>query len=166
MSRTAPNARLATAGDKLIRYTAVQVTQAIEMLEERIATAHHGSNSGDTVHSSEVSNPTERAGLTRYALAAELDKLRDAISDCCHTIDLLTKRAEQAQRWITGADKATIDASSLCKSGQQGKDGALDWGDPLCDRLATKAGMCSTHYMRWYRHRCEHSIDTSKDFAA
>ena len=164
MSRTQPNARLQSAADKLARYTAVQVTLAVESLRDRIAHAHEAGGDSERVHTSDMPNPTEAAGLSRYALGAELEELRDAISDACHTLDLLAKRAEDVQRWCS-AD-ATPEQVQLCKHNQAGREGVLEWGDPLCDRMPTKGGLCGAHYMRWYRHRAEHGIDTSKDFAA
>lgn len=164
MSRTQPNARLVSAGDKLTRYTSVQVTAAVEVLRDRIRHAHEGGGGGERVHTSDMPNPTEAAGLSRYALTAELEELRDMITDACSCLDLLAQKAERIQRWCDPGDKPGEQA--LCKQGQHGKEGALEWGDPLCDRLPTKGGMCGAHYMRWWRHRVDHGIDTSRDFAA
>lgn len=163
MSRTAPNARLLSAGEKLMRYTSVQVTLAVESLRDRIAHAHEPTGDSERVHTSDMPNPTEAAGLSRYALTAELEELRDTITDACHTLDLLARKAEEVQRWT---NQGQVEQLVLCKHGQHGKEGALDWGDPLCDRMPIKGGMCGAHYMRWYRHRTEHGIDTSRDFAA
>lgn len=164
MSRTQPNARLLSAADKLERYTAVQVTLAVEVLRDRIAHAHEGGGGGERVHTSDMPNPTEAAGLSRYALTTELELGRDMITDACRCLDLLAKWAEDVQRWCAPADP--VQQAQLCKHNQAGREGVLDWGDPLCDRMPTKGGLCGAHYMRWYRHRAEHGIDTSKDFAA
>lgn len=164
MSRTQPNARLLAAADKLERYTAVQVANAINMLRDRIAHAHEPTNNSERVHTSDMPNPTEAAGINRTTWNAELDDLTIAIHDACHTLDLLAKRATDIQHWCNPGDK--IEQAQLCKHNQTGREGVLEWGDPLCDRMPTKAGLCGAHYMRWYRHRAEHGIDTSKDFAA
>ena len=164
MSRTQPNARLQSAGDKLTRYTAVQVTLAVEALRDRIAHAHEGNGGGERVHTSDMPNPTEAAGISRYAFTLELEELRDMITDACACLDLLARKAEDVQRWCLPADP--VQQAQLCKHNQAGREGVLEWGDPLCDRMPTKAGLCGAHYMRWYRHRAEQGIDTSKDFAA
>jgi hypothetical protein len=67
-----------------------------------------------------------------------------------------------------GADDAPPEPEPLrpCKEGQQGKEGATVWGDPLCDMPPTKGGCCDRHYFAWYRHRKAKGIDTTKDFAA
>ena len=51
-----------------------------------------------------------------------------------------------------------------CATGQVGKEGAIEWGDPLCLLPQVKGGMCQGHYYKWYRHRQDHGIDTSRDF--
>jgi hypothetical protein len=51
-----------------------------------------------------------------------------------------------------------------CRDGQVGKDGTLDWGDATCQDGATKGGLCSRHYMAWYRWRQANGVDTSRMF--
>lgn len=164
MSRHQPNQRLLTAADKLARYTAVQVTAAVEMLRDRIAHAHEDSGQGERVATSDMPNPTERAGMVRHAASSQLEDLRDAITDACNTLDKLAVMAQDAQRWCQ--PNAQAEELKLCKHGQHGRDGVVEWGDPLCDRLPDKLGMCSREYMRYYRWCNEHGVDRSRDFEA
>lgn len=159
-----PNERLATAADKLARYTAVQVTRAAEMLRDRIAHAHDDGGTGERVASSDVPDPTARAAGVRYAASAQLEDLRTAVTDACHTLDKLAEMAQDAQRWCQPNHAGP--ELKLCKHGQQGRDGVVEWGDPLCDRLPDKLGMCSREYMRYYRWCNEHGVDRSRDFEA
>jgi len=162
MSRNAPNARLVSAADKLARYTAAQVTAAVEVLRDRIAHAHTDSGEGERVHTSDLSNPTERAGLARYMLTLELENLRDSITDACAVLDQLAETAVGIQRAC--APNVKPEELKLCKHGQQGREGAVEWGDPLCDRLPVKLGMCEREYMRYRRHCEQHGIDRRKDY--
>ena len=164
MSRHAPNQRLLTAADKLARYTAVQVTAAVEMLRDRIAHAHDDNGQGERVTTSDMPNPTERAGMVRYEATDQLDDLREAIGDACNTLDKLAAMAQDAQRWCQ--PDMQPEEVKLCKHGQGGRDGALEWGDPLCDRLPVKLGMCTREYMRYYRWCADHGIDRARDFEA
>ena len=123
MTRNGPNARLQSAADKLHRYTAQQVTNAVEMLRDRIAHAHQDSGSGETVHTSDIANPTATVALQRVAWTAELEDLRDAITDACHTLDLLATRAEDIQRWCNPSTPAA--EIKLCKHGQVGLQGVI-----------------------------------------
>jgi hypothetical protein len=164
MSRHQPNQRLLTAADKLARYTAVQVTAAVEMLRDRIAHAHEDNSQGERVTTSDMPDPTARAAGVRYAASTQLEALRDAITETCSTLDKLADMATEAQRWCQ--PNAQAEELKLCKHGQHGRDGVVEWGDPLCDRLPDKLGMCSREYMRYYRWCNEHGVDRSRDFEA
>ena len=166
MTRTTrPNERLVNAGDKLIRYTATQYTQTIDMLTDRIAHAHYPNGTdNEPVHTSAIGDPTSSSGLARSAYNDELDMLVMAHHDAIHVLDQLAHRCERLQRWANPCTPA--EELKLCKHGQQGRDGVLQWGDPLCDRLPDKLGMCSRDYMRYYRWCAEHGVDRTKDFAA
>ena len=52
---------------------------------------------------------------------------------------------------------------TICADMQAGKDGAIEWGDPLCVMPSVKAGLCSKHYYAWYRWRVTNGVDTSRD---
>lgn len=155
------------AGDKLLNYVAPNVSQAVNALRERLAHLDGYPSGGESAGKVSASSPdtaTERVAARRLILDRILDDLREAITDCCHTIDLLGRMADDALR-DAQPDYKPVEAA-VCRDAQHGKDGNLEWGDVLCTRSPVKAGLCSAHYQRWYRWRTEHGIDTSRDFAA
>jgi hypothetical protein len=40
-----------------------------------------------------------------------------------------------------------------CKDAQTGRDGLIEWGDPTCEEIPSKAGLCSACYQRERRYR-------------
>lgn len=167
MRHDSRNARLLNAADKLAQHVAPLVTQAVEALRERLSHLDGypgGGEQGGKVHTSDTTTPTERVAAQRYTYNATLEQLRDAITDCCHTIDLLGRQADEALRDCVPESRTA--EMAVCRDAQHGKDGALEWGDVLCMRAPAKAGLCNAHYLRWYRWRTTHGIDVGKDFAA
>jgi hypothetical protein len=161
------NARLLAASDKLGGYVALTVTNAVEALRERLSHLDGytgGGEQGGKVTTSDIASSTERIAAQRYMLSNTLELLRDGITDCCHTIDLLGRMADEALRDARPDYKPA--ESAVCRDAQHGKDGALEWGDVLCMRSPAKAGLCMAHYQRWYRYRTEQGIPTDRDFAA
>jgi hypothetical protein len=161
------NARLLQAGDKLTNYVAPLVTNAVAALRERLSHLDGytgGGEQGGRVQTSDTSTPTERIAAQRYMYSSIIEDLRTAIEDCCHTIDLLGRMADDALR-DARPDAKPVEAA-VCRDQQHGKDGVLEWGDVLCMRSSVKAGLCMGHYLKWYRWRTNNGVDTSKDFAA
>ena len=74
--------------------------------------------------------------------------------------------AERIDAIPAAARKACNDGQAFLTQAHGDRAGVVTWGDPLCIREATKAGLCGSHYMAWYRHRQANGIDTRKDFAA
>jgi hypothetical protein len=166
MAQSQPNARCYQSGHKLAEVTARKITLAVDVISERLAHLDgipaRGERNGG--RSSAASSTTEQAAIKRYNLTEYREQLRDAITDACNTNDCLDRLADEVLRF---AGHVTPDNEQpTCIDGQHGKEGVIEWGDPLCRMSAVKAGMCSKHYMRWYRHRTDHGIDTSKDFEA
>ena len=162
---TAPNERLANAGHKLTNIIAVQMTNAVQAIAERLANIDGAGGGGErTGSSSDVSNPTERAALKRYHLTAVREDLREAITDCCNTIDKLGEMVDDALRNAGHLPEQT--EQPLCRDGQVGREGVLEWGDPLCCRLPVKAKLCIACYSRSRRWRTDKGISTLKDYAA
>lgn len=79
-------------------------------------------------------------------------------------IAAVAQSALQSGRGLVGT-RLAVDRPAECRDGQAGKDGAIEWGDPLCSGPAEKSGLCSRHYMRWYRWKREHGLDTDGMFA-
>lgn len=162
---TAPNERLANAGHKLTNIIAIQMTTAVQAIAERLTQLDGAGGGGErTGSSSDVSNPTERAALKRYHLTAVREDLREAITDCCNTIDKLGEMVDDALRNAGHIPEQT--EQPLCRDGQVGREGVLEWGDPLCCRLPVKGQLCAAHYAKSYRYRTDKRINTVKDFAA
>lgn len=162
---TAPNERLAHAAHYLGNIVAPQITAAVQAISERLTHLDGISAGGErNGSSSDVSNPTERIAMKRYSLTAVREDLRDGILDCCNTIAKLGEMANDALRNAGHAPEHT--EQTLCRDGQQGREGVITWGDPMCCRLPIKAGLCQAHYSKWRRYRTDKGIDTSKDFAA
>jgi hypothetical protein len=148
---------------------AVEVTAARMVLGDRRARAQSGDTGGNDdgvrVHTSRISSTTE----TRALAAVHNDEQHDTMLEHVNTI---RQAIRQARRYIhanimRGPDlPAEPDGPTLCKDGQHGKEGAIEWGDTTCEFPASKSGLCSAHYLAWYRYRKASGIDTTKDFAA
>lgn len=82
----------------------------------------------------------------------------------CRLVAVLAKQALDSGRSLVGT-RLAVDRPQECRDGQHGKDGAIEWGAPWCIELGEKAGLCSKHYMRWYRWRRDNGVDTSGMFA-
>jgi len=90
----------------------------------------------------------ERAADARWRMSGNLDDLRDmatAIVELVNTMATMTDRALG-----TRAPAADV---ARCRDHQLGRDGALDWGDPTCEELPVKAGVCGACYQRERRWR-------------
>lgn len=82
----------------------------------------------------------------------------------CKLVATVAKQALDSGRGLVGT-RLAVDRPKECRDGLYGKDDSLEWGDPLCTDPAEKAGLCSKHYMSWYRHRRLNGVDTSGMFA-
>jgi hypothetical protein len=103
----------------------------------------------------------EQSAQRRIALSTLADELDHARQHAISAVYALARKVEQAQRLTA---QVPPESPALCCNGQGGKEGVVEWGDPLCVLPAVKGGMCQMHYQRWYRHRQELGIDTSRDF--
>lgn len=84
----------------------------------------------------------------------------------CKLIASTAKEALDSGRRLAGTRLATPDKPRECRDGQTGKDGTIEWGDPLCVEPSEKSGLCSKHYMAWYRWRRATGVDTDGMFAS
>lgn len=82
------------------------------------------------------------------------------IESLIKTITVVASEALTECNRVLGTRLPTV--TEPCKVGQKGKDGTIDWGDPLCDEDGEKAGLCARHYMAWYRWRKNAGHDTSR----
>jgi len=105
----------------------------------------------------------EAAADRRLTLVARLEQLRARRAEALAAIGALVREVDRATRMVTPDTPPPV--VPLCRDGQHGRDGTLEWGDPLCMRTADKVGLCHAHYMASRRWREAHGIDTSRDYA-
>lgn len=81
----------------------------------------------------------------------------------CKTIVVAASDAMRAADHILGTRLEVADeAIKECRDGQFGREGAIEWGDPLCRKGADKVGLCHQHYMAARRWREKNGLDTSR----
>lgn len=173
LTRTQPNPRLIQAGERLSGHIAHNASLALASIRDRLnrLDGYSSSSDGATAGNTE-SSTTERIAAQRYHLKNALEDMRTGLDDVLKTVDLFARLVEDTLRH-TDPDAIPAAARKACNDGQAfltqahgDRAGVVTWGDPLCIREATKAGLCGSHYMAWYRHRQANGIDTRKDFAA
>lgn len=166
---TQPNRDLDQAAYMLANIVAYQVTAALEVIHKQLATLDGFGERGDQVNvraSSELTS-VERAADSRWRLTEQREALRDLKSDVLASIRDLNQFANDVIRMNTPkvVVKPEDKLKDCCARGQQGLDGAIEWGDPLCVMPGVKKGMCQSHYYKFYRWAKEHGVDrTNKDF--
>jgi hypothetical protein len=175
MSRITDHRTGRTAPDRPVQQLAMwldimagEVATARAVLAERIARAADGSGNGgssERVQTSRGSSTTETRAMAVLHHDGQLAELVDRV-------DGIRIAIRSTRHWINtevlrGQDMPAEPAGPTpCHDGQHGKAGVIEWGDPTCAWPADKAGLCVKHYQAWYRHRKNHGIDTSADFAA
>ena len=164
---TQPNRDLEQAGWQLQSIVAVNLTNALAHCVRELSILDGFSERGDTVHVTASSEMTtvERQADARWQMTNAREDLRDAKAHVLLAIRELNELCNQVMRMrqpkqVTKPDKK----EGLCCSNQSGKEGVVEWGDPLCLDTPTKGGLCARHYMAWYRARQKAGVDISKDF--
>lgn len=101
------------------------------------------------VHATAELTSVERAAELRRSMSADLDDLREMIAAIVEMVTTLNRQTDRAlgRRAPTAADVAR------CRDALHGRDGAVEWGDPTCEELPVKAGLCTACYHREYRWR-------------
>jgi hypothetical protein len=165
---TQPNRDLYQAGAALCDYVATNLTKALEHVQRELSTLDGyggGSDPGMKVTASSELTSVERTADARWAMTDAREQLRDLKAQVLVSIRELNEYINEVQRMrvpkvvVKPEDKKR----DLCCSNQAGKEGVLEWGDPLCMMPGVKGGMCQAHYFRWYRHRADKGIDVTKD---
>ena len=146
------------------RHIAPKVPRAEEALTERLNRLGTSSGDNERVRTSTSSSTTERQAMQRIAITADLFQVRE---DLRSLNTLANDISRMLDRIITGRQPDDHDTPDVpvCLEGQHGKEGAIEWGDPLCAMPAVKRDLCQRHYDAWRRHRLNRGIDTSRDFA-
>lgn len=160
------NENLANAGHYLGNILAAQYETVRVLIRERVTRIDGFAAGGERVggSKSEVSDPTLRAALQRANLEQIYGDLQRGHDDLLATVKLFDKQIRESLQHAGHIPEQT--EQPLCRDGQVGRDGVLEWGDPLCCRLPVKGQLCQAHYSKWRRFRTDKGIDTTKDFAA
>lgn len=105
--------------------------------------------------------PVERAVEQRL----QVERWLADVEQQCVAIATMAKTTLDAGRRLIGTRLEVESRPSQCRDGQIGKDGTVAWGDVHCLAPAEKSGLCSKHYMAWYRWRRSNRLDTDGMFA-
>lgn len=165
---TRPNRDLDLAGHLLQNVMAVSYQQARAhlALELSYLDGYPAGNDEPNVTATAELTTVERCADARIDLTTIDSELEALKVETLGMIRLLNEAINTAAR--KRVPRVTVRPEDkkrdLCCTGQVGKEGAIVWGDPLCLMPAVKAGMCQAHYFRWYRHRVDNGIDTSRDY--
>lgn len=162
-----PNRDLWQAGAALQDYIAHSITAALEHIhrELTILDGYPSGNDEPNVTATAELTSVERTADARWSLTNAREDLRDAKAQVLKDIRELNEMANSILRMrVPRETKQPDKTKQCCAAGQVGKEGAIEWGDPLCLMPAVKGSMCQAHYYAWYRHRKAHGIDTSRDF--
>lgn len=95
----------------------------------------------------EALTAVERVADRRIRFSTEIDTLREdaqAVVDMVHALAHMIDRAAGL--------RAPVEVAR-CRDSLHGRDGAMDWGDPTCEEIPAKAGLCSACYQRERRWR-------------
>ena len=162
---TKPNRDLENAGWSLQGIIAMNMTQALEHIHRELRCLDGFPERGEqvAVRSSSESTSVERTVETRYLLGDAREGLRDRKRDVLESIRLLNMAINHAMRLRVPQEVKPASTKGLCCDGQQGKDGALEWADPLCLAQSTKRGLCARHYMAWRRWNLANGRDMADD---
>jgi hypothetical protein len=162
-----PNRELWQAGAALMDYIGLNYQHAMMHLSQElsICDGYPAGNDEPNVTATSELTSVERAANARLTITTCRDDLEAQRAETLAHIRILNEMCTGAQQFRTPKVVTEPDSKkACCATGQVGKEGAIEWGDPLCLMPQVKGGMCQAHYYRWYRHRQEHGIDTSKDF--
>lgn len=163
---TQPNRRAADAGHTLQHVIARQVSEALDHIRRELTLLDGYSTGSPEVAVTATAELTAVEGVAdaRITLTRTEQQIRTDLNAIVEGVHDLHRLCVQAVSMRQPRNVRKPDDSQLCAHGQRGKEGAIEWGDPLCVLPAVKGGMCQAHYYRWYRHRIENNIDTSRDF--
>ena len=162
-----PNRDLDQAGHTLQHVVALNLTLALEHIARELSTLDGFPERGEQANvkaSSELTS-VERHADARFTLTDAREQLRDHKAQVLQSIRELNEYINVVMRMRQPRNVTKPKSNDgLCCAGQHGKEGAVEWGDPMCFRMADKVGMCSLHYQRWRKHCEAKGIDRSRDF--
>jgi hypothetical protein len=184
-----PNERVMQLAWQLERQLAMNVTAALEAINERLAHADGyptqtiGASPPDATparklegpcpngdcrhhrpcpnHDGATLTPTERAADIHYRETAAREEIRDRIEGIVISVASL----DAYLRTVIGRPHAEdiTQPVPMCRDNQVGKHAVDEWGDPHCPMTADKGGLCQRHYLAWWRARDRDGINVRGD---
>ena len=147
MPRTRTDVRLEAAG-LLLASLADRFPEAIASLRREldVVDGYSSATMQPRVAATAELTSVERAADLRWTMTGDLDDLRDMAANIIELINTFQRQTDRAL-----GVRAPV--ATRCKDALHGRDGSLDWGDPTCEELPVKAGLCSACYQRERRWR-------------
>ena len=137
MPRTRTDVRLEAAG-LLLASLADRYPEAIASLRREldVVDGYSSATMQPRVAATAELTSVERAADLRWTMTGDLDDLRDMAANIIELINTFQRQTDRAL-----GVRAPV--ATRCKDALHGRDGSLEWGDPTCEELPVKAGLCS-----------------------
>lgn len=103
----------------------------------------------------------ERAADVRYRDGLHREEIRDRLDG----LEITVREFQRYLRTVIGRPTAedVTRAVPMCRDNQLGKHAVAEWGDPLCPMTSDKGGLCSQHYLAWWRAKKRDGISIGRD---
>ncbi len=152
MPRTRTDVRLEAAG-LLLASLADRFPEAIASLRREldVVDGYSSATMQPRVAATAELTSVERAAELRWTMSGDLDDLRDMATNIIELINTFQRQTDRALG-------VRAPAATRCKDALHGRDGSLDWGDPTCEELPVKAGLCGACYQRERRWRLANDL--------
>ncbi len=166
MTRTRIDVQLAAAATLLERLAASYPSALGHLTRELLVLdGMPGHTSGDGVtrragSGVESLNAVERLAVSRVHFSTELDTLRE---DAQSVIDMVNALAHMIDRAFGLRAPVVV---ARCRDALHGRAGSMEWGDPGCEEIPAKAGLCSACYQRERRWRIGEGLAVRDTVAA
>lgn len=144
------------AAAHLLANIAAKLPAAIDTLRREldIVDGYASATMQPRVHASAELTSVERAADLRWSMSGDLDDLRDMARSIAEMIATLNRQTDRA----LGLRAPTAADAARCRDSLHGRDGAVEWGDPTCEELPSKAGLCGACYQRERRWRLANDL--------
>jgi hypothetical protein len=110
---------------------------------------------GVRIHRSGISDPTGDHATHAWWWQTQLDDAADLAQGIAISIRAFRHHMATIMRHASSPPSQPV-----CGEGGHDKDGAIEWHDPDCQRLAVRHGLCDMHRMRWVRWKRDHNLNT------
>lgn len=173
--KAAPNVRMQRLS-VLYRELSSRMTEALERIAEQESVIGFPTSGGgdrkparmltptdlEHLEANPDYDPTGDGAMHAYHLRALREDLRDYIAEAEKTVTHLSRLLAKA----INTPLPGLDGVKLCNEGQMGRDGAMDWGDPLCSEIPVKRELCSAHYQAERKWRMANDMPGREEPAA